>query len=343
MRLARVFPGVFAGLFLTAAAVAVAPPAAAQAHETPEPGAADARALEDARWQFTEGSAHFERQRYAEALASFERSQGYVASPNTGLMIARCLRELGRGSEAVTAFDRAEAEARKRAGQGETKYAATAEAAKTEGAQLRASLGTITVRVARPAGATVTVDGKPLAISASGEATLLHEPGTVAVIVRDANGGQQKQTVTVAKGAAVTMDFAGDAGTTVPGPVVGPPPPSGTRGSSWAVPAAITAGAVTVAGLAVFTGFGLSSQSTYDDLVARCGASPCGPAERADADSGARAQTIANVGLTVGLVAAAATIVFVVVAISSSGNGPNARLAPPAWLGRIDPGGRPGL
>lgn len=337
MRLARVFPFGFTAVLVTIACLTAGVPAAAQGHDVPEP-AADARALEDARWQFAEGSAHYERGRYAEALAAFERSQAFVVSPNTSLMIARCLREVGRGPDAIAAFERAEVDGRRRASLGEAKYGATADAAKAENAQLRATLGTITIRVARAAGASVLVDGKPIAVPPTGEATVLHGAGTVSVIVRGASGGEQKQTVTVAKGASVTMDFAGAA---APSAVVGPPPPPSAM--SWAVPAAVTAGVLTLAGGAVFTGFGLSSQSTYDDLTARCGASGCGPDDRAQADSGARAQTIANVGLAVSAAAAVATVIFVVIAVSSGGSNKSARARIPSWLGRVDFGGRAGI
>jgi hypothetical protein len=339
MRLARVLPRGFTGVLVAALSLTAALPAEAQQRDALAPAAASARALEDARWAFTEGVAHYEHQRFAEALVAFERSQAIVASPNTGLMVARCLRGVGRAADAVAAFDRAEEDARERAAQGETKYTATLDAARSEGARLRATLGTILVRVARPAGATITIDGKPISVSSRGEATFLREPGTVSVLVRDASGAEQKQTVTVARGSSVTMDFAGVAAPAAPGATIGPPgPPHSAR--SWAVPAAVAAGAVAVAGGVVFAGFGSSSQSTYDELSSRCGAGGCGPSDRAEADRGARAQTIANVGLAVGAVALAATLVFVVVAVSSGGTRSSAAVARrPAWFGRVSLGG----
>jgi hypothetical protein len=164
------------------------------------------------------------------------------------------------------------------------------------------------------------VNGTALPVSAAGDASLLQEPGTVTVEVRDARGGQQRQTVTVTAGGSVRMDFSGESNAPplVPIEPIPPTTPGPSSNASWAVPAAWVAGGLTVAGIAVLTGFGLSSQATYDDLFARCGPSNCGPADRADADSGERAQTIANVGLGVAAVAAVATVVFVVVAVTSS-------------------------
>lgn len=280
----------------------------------------DPQALEDARWQFSEGTAHFQGRRYAEAMAAFERSNAIVPSPNADLMIARCLRDLGKKVEAAAAFERAEKSARKRVATGEAKYGQTAEAAKTEGDKVKAGLGSIAIHVTKPNGSSVTVDGKEVALE-NGEATLLHEPGTAVVVVRDAGGNKQRQTITVNAGSSSRMDFAvTDQSTTTTPPIVGPPPRVETpppktnekRGTKWTVPAAFVSGGVTLAGLGVFTGFGLSSKSTFDEISRRCGPSSCTDADRADADSGQRAQTIANVGLIVAAVAAVTTIIFII-------------------------------
>jgi hypothetical protein len=319
------------------AALAIAPAGAAA--QEPDP-----KAVEDARWHFTEGTAHFQAKRYAEALAAFERSYSFAASPNTELLIARCYRELGRRAEAATAFEHAEKEARRRAASGETKYVQTADAAAAEGAQVRARLGTVKVHVAHPDGATVTIDGRPLAVSPEGDATILHDPGSATVVVKDAAGAQQRQTVTVLAGSSVQMDFSGEANTATPPvkpPPPPPPPPEPRSANNWAVPAAIASGTVTLAGLGMFVGFGLSSKATYDDLAKRCGPSSCGPADRADADSGRRQQTVANVGLVIGAVGLVATTAFVVIALTS---GRDSATAPaPLFHGRFDARGAAGL
>ena len=301
------------GIALTAAIALWSPAALCGDSETIDPRVVDA-----ARFDFTEGTAHFQAKRWAEALEAFEHSFSLVASPNTKLMIARCLRELGRRPDAADAYADAAAEAHRRVTAGEGKYKQTADAAATEGAAVRAQLGTLHVHVARPAGATLTVDTKVVELSKDGDATILHEPGTASVTVRDATGAEQRQTVTVQANGTVQMDFAVQSAPAPP-PLWRPPAsaPERTR-SSWSAPAALVAGGVTLAGLGVFIGFGASSQATYDRLAARCGPSSCGPADREEADAGKRAQTIANVGLAVSAVAAVATIVFVAVALTSS-------------------------
>ena len=283
--------------------------------------AADERAIEDARWEFAEGSAHYQARRWPEALAAFERSQKLVSSPNTELMIARSLRELGRRAEAAQHFEHAHDEAKKRVQRGESKYARTADTAASEGAVVRAQVGVVKIHVANHATAALTVDGKSVPLAGDGTASVLHDAGTASVVVRDQGGAQQKQTVTVLAGGTVQLEFAAEKSAPTPAPPTlvpireTPPPPS--RGGSWAVPAAWGAGGLTVAGVGVFTIFGLSSQSTYDDLAKRCGPDQCGPADRADADDGQRSQTIANVGLGVAIGAAVATAIFVVVALSN--------------------------
>lgn len=296
-------------------------PSAAHADPPRDGDATHTQQLDDARFQFAEGSAHYQGRKYAEALTAFERSNQIIASPNADLMIARSLRELGRKADAATAFDRAEKNARRRVAAGEGKYAQTAEAARTEGDKVKSGLGSIAIHIAKPGGATVTVDGKDVTLE-NGDATLFHEPGGAVVIVRDANGSKQRQAISVIAGSSARLDFAGESTSapSPPPPVVGPPPPAGDtppkpsepKGTKWTVPAAIVSGGVALGGLGVFTGFGLSSKSTFDDLSRRCGPGSCGDADRADAESGQRAQTIANVGLVIGAVATVAAIIFLI-------------------------------
>jgi hypothetical protein len=157
----------------------------------------------------------------------------------------------------------------------------------------------------------------------------MHAPGSAAVVVRDASGTEQRQTVSVLSGGAVEMEFSGDAprATTVaPPPSAALPPPgaetkrpatSETTSGSWAIPAAIGSGVFMLAGSAVFIGFGSTSHATYNRLSSECGPSFCGPDQRHDADTAKRQQTIANIGLIAAGVAAVATVAFIVVAVAS--------------------------
>lgn len=303
--------------------LALASPASARADER-----SDALAVETARTLFAEGSAHFQGGRWAEALTALERSYAIVPSPNTMLMIARSLRELGRSAEAAEAYEKAALEAAQRVARGDAKYSPTERAATDEGRRLRATLGSVRIRVTRHDGMTVTLDGRALLLDSSGRATVMHPAGSATVIVRDASGAEQKQTVTVHAGSTVEMEFSGDA--TARAVVVAVPPPHATSGvaverppatggsAQWAVPAAIGSGVLMLAGTAVFIGFGSASHATYERLAAQCGPSSCGPGERDDADAAQRQQTVANIGLVAASIAAVATVAFVVVSLTSA-------------------------
>lgn len=326
-----------AALTVVAALACLPVPAQAAGDDPAKPGAS---ALEDARWHFTEGAAHYQARRFEEALAAFQRSYELVESPNTELMIARSLREVGRRADAVAAFEHAATEADRRVARGETKYKPTGDAARSEGGALRNRLGTVVLRVAAPTESTVTVDGRAIPLLGREEVSFLHEPGTVTVLVREANGAEQRQTVNVLPGSTVQMQFAADSSSPPPPPAPPPAAPRATASGAWTTPAAWISGGVTVAGLGVFTLFGLQSASIYDDLEQRCGPSNCGPADRDDAARGERAQTVANVGLVVAAVAAVATVTFVVLGASSR---PSAAVTAPRRAARFAPAARPGL
>jgi hypothetical protein len=296
---------------------AVSIPAAAD--QEPDPAAVDA-----ARVDFAEGQGHFRSKRWAEALKAFERSYAQVASPNAQLMIGRCLRELGRMPEAATAFSSAEMEARRRVKNGESKYSETAEAALAEGSAVRANLGTMKIHVARSSGATLTVDKKTVALSTNGDATVLHEPGSVQVTVRGADGVEQRQTATVVANNTSEMEFVvADSKSapplaTKPVPPPDEPAPDAKRFPGWFLPAMLASGALTLGGAGMGFGFGAASKSQFEDLVNKCGPDHCTTAqERAQADTGKRNQTIANVGFGVAIVGVVATGVILFLGLTS--------------------------
>ena len=311
-------PNSMLAIALVCGMVTVVLPAAA---DQDDPAAVDA-----ARFDFAEGQGHFRSKRWEQALKSFERSYAQVPSPNAQLMIARCLRELGRTPEAATAFVSAESEARRRVKNGEGKYAETAEAALAEGSALRAQLGTIRIRVAHSSGATLAVDKKSVALSNSGDATVLHEPGSVQVVVRGSDGVEQRQTATVVAGNTSEMEFVvADSKSApplatkpVPPPRETPAPEEGGRFPGWFWPAIIASGTVTFGGTGVGFGFGAASKSQFEDLVNQCGPSSCTtPQQRAQADTGKRNQTIANIGFGAGIVGAVATGVILFLGLTS--------------------------
>jgi len=281
----------------------------------------DVRDREEAKRLFAQGSASFLARRYADALVELRASHKLVPSPNSGLLIARCLRELNRRVEAVEMYGTVAADARRRASEGDAKYGQTADVASTEGASVRATLGTIRVRVAHPPpGAQVEIDSVA-SPATDAELVVLHPPGDVTVKLKPRTGAEQSQRATVVAGGEVRMEFT-PAEATAPAP---PPPndpttrpdtvvrPAEGEPPSWTLPAALVAGGVALVGTGLFVGFGLKSDAIYTDLSAKCGALGCGTEDRALADEGKRDQTIANVSLAVGIVGAASAISFLLV------------------------------
>jgi hypothetical protein len=140
----------------------------------------------------------------------------------------------------------------------------------------------------------------------------------VAVKFKPKTGAEQSQRATLVAGGDVRMEFtpaSPDAAQAQLPPIETPPQPPPSRGEApaWTVPAAVVAGGFALAGTGVFIGFGAKSTSIYNDLAAKCGTTGCGPEDRATADAGKRDQTIANVGLAVGIAGAASMITFLLI------------------------------
>jgi hypothetical protein len=77
------------------------------------------------------------------------------------------------------------------------------------------------------------------------------------------------------------------------------------------------AGGVGVAGLAMFTIFGLMDNSTYSDLKNACPGNMCPPDKQSQIDSGRTQQTLANVGLVVGALGLAGGATLFALSLSS--------------------------
>ncbi|MDB4994914.1 MAG: hypothetical protein JWM74_2346 [Myxococcaceae bacterium] len=283
------------------------------------------------RRAFAEGSERMKDGAYAEALDLFVESNRALPSPNTTLLVARCLRELGRTEEAVERFEAAAVDAEARVRAGEAKYQPAANSARTEGATLRASLGVLHVRLfgTKSSEAEVEVEGRRHAVRADGTADVLHQPGEVSfrVLLPDGSRREGSATLTAGRWTSVDVSIIGLTMTTKPAAPIAPPPPTHESSNGWMLPVGIGAAAVGVVGLGSFAIFGVRSQSTFDNLHGRC-APACSGADREEADRGSREQTIANVSLVVGAVALGASITLAVISLSSASRSPDAKLPP---------------
>jgi hypothetical protein len=289
------------GLCITA----VAPDALAQKPDAGQPSPQD---VKKATTHFEKGNKLYEQKKYALALQEFKISYATVASPNSHLYIARCMALLGDTREAYLEFDKVVAEADERAkAPGGEKYAPTRDTAKTERDELLGKLALVTVDVknADPAGR-VTVGsveipasdwGKPVPV-APGETEVVYEPPA------GAGGAPLKQSVALTAGdkKTVTLEAAAPTAPATPPPAaVEQTADSGSGGNPKLRPWAYVAGGVGAAGLVMFTVAGIMANSTFSDLEDSCGG-PCPPDRQDDIDAGRTQQTLANVGLVVGVV-----------------------------------------
>lgn len=289
---------------LALSAVSLSHPALAQGAP---PETATAEQKDTAQKAFQKGMKAAKAKKHDDALAAFKESYGAVASPNSHLMIARELVELGKLEEAWLEYDKTLAEA-EAAAQKDPKYADTANSAKTEQGDLKGKLAFVklTVTGAGP-GSRVTVHsreipeadwGKPVAVT----------PGKIRVELVGNDGKETVKEVDAAAGSEVAVELS-PAGAS---PAAGTGAGSGTASAkveastsgggpsmrTWAY----IAGGVGVAGLATFGIFGAMNNAKHSKLEDECKDGVCPSNLEEERDAGKKYQTIANVGLVVGVV-----------------------------------------
>jgi hypothetical protein len=229
-----------------------------------------------------------------QALALFRELVGVTGSPNARLYVGLCLEQLGRSVDAYHELTRTAKEASLRP---ESKYDRTREAALLELGALEARVGKLVVTLPEvPPGYAVAIDGRALDEREVGVPVVL-APGTHRVEATAPGRLPAVRETRVDGGETRTMTL-GFAGSEVAR--TGSDRPSGT-------PLARIAGyglaGVAVAGFSMFAIGGLAARSKYGSLEDRCGGSRCtDPNVQSDIDSGKAFQTVANVGLAMGLV-----------------------------------------
>jgi hypothetical protein len=318
-----------AALLLSLGLAFSAAPAFAQA---PQEAAAQVR--------FGKGRDLFMDKKYAEALVEFRSASELFASPNTRLYIARCERELGHPGRAYVEFQRAASEASDRA-RIDPKYASTRDTARQEAQALEGKFGKLTVKAKDAQGANITVGGAPLGAAALGVATPM-DPGNVEIAATAKGKLPFKKQIAIKAGenAEITIVLDPDPNAVTPdnpppdttntgptGPTVSEtsnPPPDSTmevehRGGGVRVAGIFVIGAG-VAGFVGFAVFASVAQSQFDQLKTlkeKCTTNcPTPEVVKSKVDEGTRNQTIANVGLGIGIGA------FIVGGIMFAAGGP---------------------
>lgn len=297
--------------------------AGAKAHE------ATPAELKQAQVRFRSGSKLFDAGKYSEAITAFRASHDVVASPNSSLMVARCLLELGRVLDAYAEFRVALTEA-ETAAQHDKKYAATAEAVRSELAEAEQRLGRVQVRLRNaPPGTEVTVG--TVAVNAEElAAPTVVAPGEITVQATAPDGTKASKSVTVSEGDSVTVELGFEPASASPSPEPDAEVRAATSEDGFPLRTlAYVAGGVGVVGFASFAVFGSMSNSKYSELRDACENDLCLPERRDDVDDGKRFQTFANIGLAVGVigVGTGVTLFFLSAPSSSSTGGAAPRVA----------------
>jgi hypothetical protein len=246
----------------------------------------------------------FDAKRFDEAITAFRASWEIVASPNSRLMIARSLRELGRLDEAYAEFVATIDDAK--AGD---KYADTKRAAEDELRQLKAKIGLVELKFQGGAPAGKVMVGPKAYDSSSLNKPIVVTPGAITVVATADDGHEVRKEAKVEAGATTAIEIdltptAPSEGTPANKPVTAPPAKDEPtpKPSSDLRTYAYIAGGVGAAGLVAFTVFGLMNNSKFNSLESDCNdAGHCSSDKQSDIDAGKRYQTFANIGLVVGV------------------------------------------
>ena len=314
---------------VVALAVALTLGTATSAHAA---GVAPAKATpaqrDQAQTHFLKGRDLYNAKSYDGALVELSASLDVIASPNTRLYVARCLRDMGRTVAAYAELGRTSAEAKANAGT-DNHYEKAAQAADEERAQLATKLGFVDLRLSHAAPETTVKVASEDVGRAGWEEPVPVAPGTVEIVVDTPGHPPIRKQVEVAAGQhqAVAVDVTADGAV-----AAAPPPPDAEEPAQPTLrPYFYATAGLAVVGLTTFIVAGSMANSTHSDLEKACGAGPCPPGHEDDISSGKTQQTFANVGLAVFIVSAAASVTLFVV-------GSPKKAAPAAATARVTAG-----
>jgi len=264
--------------------------------------------------------------RCGEAIPLLEQSFARQPSPNSLLILARCLRDVDRREEAWVRYGATMALADQEIASGQLRYEATRAVAASEREALGKRLAILTVHVyGADATTQVVTDAFRTPFPPGGLSELrleLHlrpETRSLTVIRGDGVRIERPLTLDPAKpteislslpppAAPVTVEHSAEAAPVSPLPAKRAP--SAESQGPW-VPLGLVGLGVGVLGAATFVVFKMDSDSIYNQIHAQCG-NNCPESQREPADRGAREQTIAYVGLAAGAVGLAAGASFLI-------------------------------
>jgi hypothetical protein len=284
------------------------------------PNAATPVQREQAQSRFLRGKELMSKSRYDEALAEFRASHDIVASPNTRLELARCLRTMGKTVAAYAELGRSMVEAKELVGQ-DNRYQRAYDAAAAERAEIEPQLGFVSMTIVNAADdSSVRVNGEELRRAAWGEPAPV-AAGPAEIVVQTPGRPPVTRTLTIAAGqkAQVTIDARPNDTPAAPPAVAADTPAPHDAGKSLRTVALVTGG-VGAVGLITAAVAGAMAQSTYGDLGSACHNGPCPAGKAGEISSGKSQEMIANVGLVVGALGLGTGAVLFYIAGKSAGS-----------------------
>lgn len=257
----------------------------------------------EARSKFGEAVKLFKQGEAARALPLFEEVANVTGSPNARLYVGHCLKQLERWRDAHAAFSTAIEETLRA---GDEKYEVTRKAAQAELEALEPRVAKLVVALGHaPEELAMRLDGEALDPSTLGASWVL-EPGSHRLEASGRGVEPILRTIAIEPGETKTVSLSFTSS--------GEPEREQRLGSEGAQAnrarlrtLGFVAGGVGVAGVAVWTIFGLQAKGTYDELESDCPEGCSDGAHRERIESGKSAQTIANVGLVLGAAGLAAS------------------------------------
>jgi hypothetical protein len=266
----------------------------------------------EAEKKLAEGKRLVDQGKFEQAIQRFREAHGIVRNPKATMMIAKVHRDTGDLLVARTEYRQALEEAEAAVGV-DPKYRPILDAIRKDLEGIDGVIGKLKVKLVHaPPGTTVTIDGEPVDTATLPDAHLVM-PGSITVLATAPDGSVSRKVVTVNAGQSTSVELAfarerapatffsgngegsgdesegtsGDSATSASG---------NGRAPAW------VAGGVGLAGIATFGVFGVLSKSKYDELKEACASNHCSPERADDIEDGKTFQTVANVGLGVGIV-----------------------------------------
>jgi hypothetical protein len=281
----------------------------------------------DAEKKFAEGKKLFEKGQFDRAAERFRASHDSVADPKSSLMLATALRNTGDLLTARAEYRRARAEAEDAVTTDE-KYRSTLAQIRQSMDELDSVLGRLSIELVHaPAGTEVMVDGDPVPRAKLAEPVFV-APGSVTVEATAPDGTVARRAVSVNAGqsASVELRFPGHEASAE---LIGKEPEAAAQeeqapassGGGKDHTLAFVAGGVGIAGIATFAVFGVLANSKFDELASGCPGGHCTPDHEDDIARGKRFQTVANVGLGIGI---AGVLTSTALFVFGGGSGPEA-------------------